>query len=232
VWGEVYEVDEDLLRELDKREAGYSRVRVEVVMAGLKGTRGAPRLEAWMYMWRGSVDPSRMVPEGDFSYIANLDPIIPYFAYGRNLNIARFVERIGEGKIVAMAPARLRRHRLVFDKPCGEGVCAALDHTGDNRDYVAGVVYYVRRSAFERLDKFEGHPTEYERRVLPVELLCPPFRRVYAVVYEAARRGGSGVPECSYLCDIVHGLRLHGHLEESFRLQREYPDCNCDGYCL
>lgn len=232
VWGEVYLADTQLLRELDRREAGYERVMVEVVMEGARGSRNAPRVKAWMYLWKGGCDPSRMIPSGDFADAANLDPVVPYFAYGRNLNIARFLERIGEGKIVAMAPARLRGFRLVFDKPCSEAACAALEHTGNLSDYVAGAVYYVRRSAFERLDRYEGHPREYERVVVKVELLAPLGRAVYAVAYQAAKRGASGSPECSYLCDIVHGLRLHGHLEESFRLQRKYQGCECETYGL
>ncbi len=227
VWGEVYDVPPSILREIDAAETGYSRERVSVVMAPLPDM-GGPRVEAWMYVWRGGVDPSARIPGGDYSLARNLDPVIPYFSYGRNMNVALLREAVGPGKIVAMAPAELEGHARVFDGRCPDGVCASLHPQPGST--VRGALYLVRRSAFDRLDKFEGHPRTYARTVMPVRRILDNHL-VYAVVYQAVERG-EGSPACEYLCNIVAGLRMHGLLEDSSELQREHQDCHCEDLAL
>ncbi len=229
VWGEVYTVSPEELREIDGREGGYQRVKVNVNVAPLPDMKPDLVLEAWMYVWRGSVDYSRRIPGGDYARYMNVDPVVPYFTYGRNLNVARFLDTVGLGKIYAMAPARLRGYRRLFGVKCREGSCTALVKASDSE--VHGAVYYLRRSSFDPLDRREGHPHDYRRTVMPVEVL-PWGRTVYAIVYDAVNKEALTDPDCRHVCDVVVGLRLHGYLEEAAKLQREHTLCECDVHAL
>jgi gamma-glutamylcyclotransferase (GGCT)/AIG2-like uncharacterized protein YtfP len=78
VIGEVYEVDPDLLRQLDEfeglapEEAGggngeYRRIRAEV-------TLGAEKRQVWLYEWRKGTDGYELVQSGDWLSASEQEP--------------------------------------------------------------------------------------------------------------------------------------------------------------
>lgn len=74
---------------------------------------------------------------------------------------------------------------------------------------VWGVVYQVSRKDLAALDRHEGHPWAYWRRLMSV--LLPTGRgRLRAWCYFVWEREGEGVPGAEYLSTILRGALVHG----------------------
>jgi len=125
-----------------------------------------------------------------------------YFAYGSNLSAWRLRERVGAAR--ALAPVRLARHRLVFNKRGDDG-SAKANLVADAAAEAWGVLYALPAGAWPTLDRHEGG---YARVAVEVEeaggrrwraqtyiseLLCedrPPWAWYRRLVAEGAREHG------------------------------------------
>jgi hypothetical protein len=78
-----------------------------------------------------------------------------YFAYGSNMSLARFRERVPSAK--RRSVGYLYGHRLAFHKVSADGSakCDACE-TGDAEDYVMGVLYEINQEHRSILDLTEG----------------------------------------------------------------------------
>ena len=84
-----------------------------------------------------------------------------YFAYGSNLDEDQMRKRCPHA--TAEHRARLREHELAFggsSKTRGGAVANVLQSFGHE---VPGLLYTIDEADLERLDRFEGAPTTYQR---------------------------------------------------------------------
>jgi gamma-glutamylcyclotransferase (GGCT)/AIG2-like uncharacterized protein YtfP len=132
-----------------------------------------------------------------------------YFAYGSNLHVPQMLKRCPDSK-----PA-FRLHLddwwLVF-----KGVADIEPHTGGK---VHGAVYLVSEADEQKLDRYEGFPTNYSKRFFNVEF----DGKEVEVMFYKMNRGGGGVPSKGYFDCLADGFvhwglnknRLFGALDRA-----------------
>jgi len=129
-----------------------------------------------------------------------------YFAYGANLNLEGMQNRCpGYRKVEA---ALLHNYKLVF-----RGVADVIPAAGDA---VMGAVYLLNKEHFAALDRFEGYPHLYIRKVVEVETLSG--KKLQAVVYIMTKKSHPRPPSDHYLSTIIKGLQ-QWHLSESYQYE-------------
>ena len=90
-----------------------------------------------------------------------------YFAYGSNMLIERMVKRVPSAEPLFVAT--LKEHDLRFHKVSKDGSGKAdAFFTGNDSDFVMGVVYQISRQHKPDLDAFEGRPNHYEMKWVDV----------------------------------------------------------------
>jgi gamma-glutamylaminecyclotransferase len=150
--GEVYEIDESTLEDLDRLEQHPSWYQRDQVMVELSG---GERLQSWLYFYPRPA--GRLVESGDFRCIATarMETFhIPkdyrqfYFAYGSNMNSEQMLNCCAGTEL--HGTGRLAAHRLIFNT---DGVVTVVP---DAEEEVLGVVWVLGRYHEERLDSFEG----------------------------------------------------------------------------
>lgn len=93
-----------------------------------------------------------------------------YFAYGSNLCRSWLRSRTPSASVYQKAI--LPGHRLYFHKVSSNdnsGKCNAF-YTGEQADYVYGVIYHIQQDEIELLDAAEGLGTSYQKEHLKVTL--------------------------------------------------------------
>jgi gamma-glutamylcyclotransferase (GGCT)/AIG2-like uncharacterized protein YtfP len=106
-----------------------------------------------------------------------------YFAYGSNLALARFKARVSSA--IDHGLSCLPGHRLAFHKVSqsdGSAKCDA-EYTGNSRDEVHGILYWIHQGQLGTLDRIEGNGVGYQRR--KVTVLSPCGRTCEAESYFA-----------------------------------------------
>jgi gamma-glutamylcyclotransferase (GGCT)/AIG2-like uncharacterized protein YtfP len=120
---------------------------------------------------------------------------IIYFAYGANLDLRGMNFRCpGYIKIVR---AMLHDYLLVF-----RGVADIEAAQGET---VHGALYQLTQRHLAALDRFEGYPTLYTRKL--VEVVTPEEQAYQAIVYQMTSRQGYSRPSPGYLRTILDGYR-------------------------
>jgi len=119
-------------------------------------------------------------------------PPIHYFAYGSNLNRSEMRVRCPGAK--ALTTARLRGWRLTF-----RGV-ADIEPAGEST--VPGALWRLDDIDLGALDRYEGAPQLYERRLLAVETESGPLE---AIAYVMASDDYLGLPSPWYFERIARG---------------------------
>ncbi len=216
VWGEVYEIGESLLEELDRVEdveSGlYRRVSVDVYFDEDKNFRES----AQFYEYTGNqVENARVIEDGDY---AGGRGCLNYFAYGSNMASRRLAER--NVKPVRRIPAILEEYELTFNKRCGNGACANIEPSKGSRVY--GALYTITLRELETLDQYEDHPKSYTRRVVRVHDRDGQNYYAEAYVANALHKVEGLRPSDSYLSYIVDGLLELGWEEEAKRVAEKY----------
>jgi gamma-glutamylcyclotransferase len=130
-----------------------------------------------------------------------------YFSYGSNMALERITERCPGA--TARRRGILREWRLLFDKATNDwdGSAAANIEPAPG-EVVEGVLYTLTAADLMRLDRYEGHPRHYSRRILAVEE--KDGERVAAWVYIATpdyRRNGLR-PRRDYVAWLLAGADL------------------------
>ena len=117
-----------------------------------------------------------------------------YFAYGSNLDTARMRRRCPRARPVRRAS--LHGYRLAFGghSQTWGGAVATLVLDQDGR--VDGLLYELPESDLLVLDRYEGHPFAYRRRLLPVTDETGRRRRAHAYVLPV---DGEASPAPEYL---------------------------------
>lgn len=84
-----------------------------------------------------------------------------YFAYGSNMNQTRIEQRIGE--VVRLGKHVIFGYKLAFNCGYEDKRFCNIIATGNNDDFVEGVVYELSTAQLRALDRFEGAPRWYTR---------------------------------------------------------------------
>ncbi len=145
-----------------------------------------------------------------------------YFAYGSNLLTRRLQAATRAPSARKRHVARLRGHRLTFDKPGsrdGSGKCDA-QRTGLDSDVVHGVVYRIALADGARLDFEEGLGHGYDRATVRVEA---DVGLIECVTYLATRKDPLLRPLCWYKGLVVAGALEHGLPEDYVRWLQSVP---------
>ncbi len=105
-----------------------------------------------------------------------------YFAYGSNMSEKRMIDRglIPSGKQVAY----LDNYEFLINKRSYKDPKVGYANVAEKKDSVVeGILYEVRDKEIEMLDRFEGYPSHYDRKILNLRLSNGVF--VEGVVYIA-----------------------------------------------
>ena len=90
-----------------------------------------------------------------------------YFAYGSNMNPQRLKDR--KVSFSKREPAIMKDHELFFNKQASrnpkEGYANFAPKEGK---YVEGALYEVYEEAIQELDRCEGYPKHYDRKIIKV----------------------------------------------------------------
>ena len=135
-----------------------------------------------------------------------------YFAYGSNLSQAQMGVRCPMAK--GLGVAVLEGHRLsftAFSRGWDGGVADVVEAVGDE---VWGFLYEITPEDLSALDRYEGYPNYYNRRLLPV---VPKVNHsaVEAWVYFVVNKQDHHVPPAAkYLKKMVECAKKFGFPQE------------------
>lgn len=135
------------------------------------------------------------------------------FAYGSNMDTARLRSRVGECSFLGIAT--LPRHTLCFHKRSTDGTAKCNAYfTGDEGDYVTGVLFEVPEERKPDLDKIEGLGNGYHEQVVKVRLADGSTREAFAYIADQTHIDNSRKPAAQYRGYVERGAREHGLPEE------------------
>ncbi len=96
----------------------------------------------------------------------NKKGLVPYFAYGSNMNPQRMIER--GVTFYSRQNLILRGYELVFNKILKTPEAGAANIIPNEKSLVEGVLYLVTWQGILNLDRYEHYPDEYDRVTLRV----------------------------------------------------------------
>ena len=134
-----------------------------------------------------------------------------YFSYGSNMSANRLGKRIRGCKVLGVF--QLDAHDLRFhkiSKKDGSGKCDAY-FTGNDEDFVLGVLYEVSDDEKDVLDNFEGLGKGYDDKKVCVH---SDGARYQAVTYIASEIDEGLVPYSWYVRHVIEGAKT-----------ANFPDC-------
>ena len=131
-----------------------------------------------------------------------------YFGYGSNMSRAIFCERRGM-RPLATRWGWLEGWRLCFDLPIGPGERAVANVQPQDGARTCGVLYLLDPGELDRLDRSEGVPRGFYRRI-PIEVVVGGEERVAAFTYQSSWTVAGRKPSARYLGLLVAGAREHG----------------------
>lgn len=128
-----------------------------------------------------------------------------YFAYGSNLHRERLEKRIDRTNLECQV-AYLDGYKLSFNKPADDGSGYAMISQCEG-ETVYGVLYALHEAELKKLDRYEGVPSHYVRRRIPVTALNRDV--ISAQTYFAVSQSDGLKPRRNYLDLIIAGARSH-----------------------
>ena len=232
VTGELYEVDQDTLNELDQIEGydprdaeGSLYQRITLKISSLDDGK---HLNAFAYLYNQDTSVFSRISSGDYRQLVEIftNEETFYIAYGSNRNPDRLKQRIGP--IAVGAKGYLDDFRLVFNKANGDGsACANLQSAQGHR--VPFVAYRLPEGLDQLylLDVFEGVPDSYRRIVFPFPL-GPDRGHALGHLYvtNPSRISEGLLPKDDYLDHIETGYKIHGFEDDLPRLLGCYEDAH------
>jgi gamma-glutamylcyclotransferase (GGCT)/AIG2-like uncharacterized protein YtfP len=165
VFGEIYEIDAEILSILDKIE-GFSPKNVQQSLyirrqVVVKGITMNGNHDAWTYFFNGDLNNKNMITSGDYRrYVQESSQAsFWYIAYGSNMDIARLEQRIGKPQ--DSVAIMLDGYKLTFNKSGGDVVYANLICHAEAQ--TPAVAWRIDAEQLAKLDNFEGTPLHYLR---------------------------------------------------------------------
>jgi gamma-glutamylcyclotransferase len=130
-----------------------------------------------------------------------------YFAYGSNMDEDQMERRCIDKRFLSIG--YLPHHRLAFTQyyePWGGGVADVIENSDS---IVWGKVYELSTDALERLDKYEGHPTDYIRT--EHDIVTPNGQLYSAWIYSVVIKEGDCIaPSKRYMSVLTKAAKQAG----------------------
>jgi hypothetical protein len=131
-----------------------------------------------------------------------------YFAYGSNLNLSQMRARCPGAKKIGIG--RLHGYEICFPRKSpsrqGKGVASICEGPGA---FVEGVLFQLTNSDWDRLDKYEGVPDCYTRKLVTISM--NDGKETIAETYVAnAMEGSPYTPSKAYMDLIIQGAQENG----------------------
>ena len=129
-----------------------------------------------------------------------------YFAYGSNLSKKAMKERAPDSKPIT--PATLPNYKLIFVgwSRIWKGGVASIRRVQGSK--VPGAVYEISDKDLNRLDKYEGFPTDYNR--IKVIVFDEDGTSMEAVTYIKTGQSEENQPSKEYASVIYQGYKEWG----------------------
>lgn len=213
IFGEVYKIDDEILKQLDRIE-GYTPGdekyslylrRTEKVTLLSEGTS----LTAYTYFYN-SFDNRKIIESGDYRRyrMEKSSDYSWYLAYGSNMNSERLKSRIGE--VNEIKTGWIDGYKLIFNKRAENGgVYANIAYVGPG--FMCPVAaYLITFSQFSKLDNFEGSPRHYMRISMPFRDMSEHQSIGQVYVGNPGKLTSESVPSHDYFQHIYKGYEEHG----------------------
>ena len=114
-----------------------------------------------------------------------------YFAFGSNLDKKRLIERVGWCKTVKAI--KVKQYKLVFNI----NGFANMQFTGNDNDFVEGVLYALDHDQLHTLDRYEGLYERYYFTIADGTLVCTYLGRNWKTI------SADWIPDLKYLNLII-----------------------------
>lgn len=170
VVGELWHVDTDTLRRLDRIE-DYDPRDPSGSLYRRIGTRVRSFSGEWIaastYCYNHSPAAAFPIQHGDYRrYLLERRPgPQPVVAYGSNLSRARIEARIGD--VGKRRPGTFPGFRLSLEKRAADGPSVVANLRFATQEHCRGALHRLRPEQLTAMDRFEGTPKHYLRVVLP-----------------------------------------------------------------
>ncbi|MEM3972477.1 MAG: gamma-glutamylcyclotransferase [Saccharolobus sp.] len=206
VWGEVYEIDDNLIKFLDEVEDYkgspddlYIRNKTRVYF---DQRRKYYLDDVYFYIYNREVNRREKIEDGDYSTWSGMPVIVNYFAYAENTN-EKVLRQRGVENIINEIPAYLKGYKMIFNIPCKYGYCANLIE--DQNGKICGYLQKVFLHTLNSLDKAEQHLVKYMREI--VKVYDKSDKEYFAFIYVSDYKENTKSPSREYVNIIKEGLR-------------------------
>ena len=205
IYGEVYEIDDELLKKLDEVE-DYTGSPSDLYVREKIRVYFDPKRRYYLdnvniYVYNQDISGREVIIEGDYAKYVGMPVLVNYFAYAENTNEKILFQR-GVRTVLKKIPAILEDYKIIFDTPCRWGYCANLKEEKGGK--VCGYIYLMLENELNALDKAEQHLIKYIRDIVKVK--DEKGKEYYAYVY-LSPPGEERTPTEEYLNIIIEGLK-------------------------
>lgn len=123
-----------------------------------------------------------------------------YFAYGSNMALDQMKLRCPDSTLIG--PAQLENHRLDFTRFSSGWKCGVADVIDDPNQSVWGLLFSISEQDLDELDRYEGHPTYYTRKI--VSVICDGKIHNDVIVYYVVNKTSFQKPNQEYMNIILN----------------------------
>lgn len=139
-----------------------------------------------------------------------------YIAYGSNLNVQQMKDRCPGA--IQIGSTVLMDYRITFRSNRKTGVANIEPRKGS---HVPVGIWSITESDECNLDRYEGYPTLYTKKIMTIKL--PDLRTVPAIVYVMTPKKAWRNPSHSYLHTIRQGYKDFGFCDRRLMYAASHP---------
>jgi gamma-glutamylcyclotransferase (GGCT)/AIG2-like uncharacterized protein YtfP len=125
-----------------------------------------------------------------------------YFAYGSNMNFREMKKRCPKAYFVTKA--KLYGYKFVYDGYSNYRKCAVGNIVKSDKDFVEGGLFVIDEKCLENLDRYEGYPVHYKRKI--VKVIDDQGNSYDAIVYFREPQK-IGAPSEEYRAIVLEGAK-------------------------
>jgi gamma-glutamylcyclotransferase len=130
--------------------------------------------------------------------------LLYYFAFGSNMDLKRMDDR--KAGFTKTQRGILKDWKLVFNKINSQLRGAGFANiVPESNSFVEGIIFEVNEITIDVLDRYEGSPNAYHKKIIPVE--TNDNKSINCIVYIAnhSKTNNSLKPEKKYLDHLLKG---------------------------